>query len=103
MNKLLEKLKQFFNKLKGKKTPLLNQTDVEIENNKDDKKIQFKEKLNVEEKQKVFQIQRKYEKKEMSEDDITMLELIDLIELYKNQIDELDTRISLKKSKLNKV
>ena len=104
MNKLLEIFKRFFNKLRGVKTLLL--TEVEImeddeEETKEDMKERFRQKLEVEDHRELLEKQIRYEQDGITEK-LTIVDIINLIELYKKQIDILDMELSIKKAKLNR-
>lgn len=102
MNKLLEKLKQFFNKFRGVKTLLLTEIDIMEEDEEDIRERKFREELNAREEQELLRLQGKYEEETISEEELTTIEITNLIGLYKRQIQELDMEISLKEAKLNK-
>lgn len=106
MNKLLEIFKRFFNKLRGVKTLLLTEIDImeddEEEAKKEEMKERFRQKLEVEEHRELVEKQRRYEQDEITEEELTIVDITNLIELYKKQIDALDMEISIKKAKLNK-
>ena len=100
MNKIIEKIKEFFYKLKNDKKILL----VENTNNNSKNKLnEFKESLDVKNEQKIVDLQKKYESGEISNKELSPFEILDLIDLYKKQMSKLDIEISLKQSKLNKV
>lgn len=101
VNKLLEKLKEFFNKIKGKKTLLLKEIDIKEENSEEDRKKQFKENINVGEQQTLLNIQEKYEKEKKYEEKLSTSQITSLIQLYKKQIEDLNIEISIKKAKIN--
>lgn len=106
MNKLLEIFKRFFNKLRGVKTLLLTEIDImeedEEETKQEEMKERFRQKLEVEEHRELVEKQRRYEQDEITEEELTIVDITNLIELYKKQIDALDMEISIKKAKLNK-
>lgn len=106
MNKLLEIFKRFFNKLRGVKTLLLTEVDImeddEEKTKEEDMKERFRQKLEVEEHRELVEKQRRYEQDEITEEELTIVDITNLIELYKKQIDALDMEISIKKAKLNK-
>lgn len=100
MNKIIEKIKEFFYKLKkDKKVLLVENTNNINERNQD----YFKQSLDVKSKQKIVDIQNKYESGEISDKELNPFQVLDLIDLYKNQINDLNIEISIKKAKLNKV
>ena len=106
MNKLLEIFKRFFNKLRGVKTLLLTEIDImeddEEETKQEEMKERFRQKLEVEEHRELVEKQRRYEQDDITEEELTIVDITNLIELYKKQIDALDMEISIKKAKLNK-
>lgn len=100
MNKIIEKIKEFFYKIKkDKKALLVEDTNNINEKNQDN----FKQNLDVKSKQKIVDLQNKYENGEILNKDLNPFQVLDLIDLYKNQINDLNTEISIKKAKLNKV
>ena len=107
MNKLLEIFKRFFNKLRGVKTLLLTEIDImeddEEKTKQEEMKERFRQKLEVEEHRELVEKQRRYEQDEITEEELTIINITNLIELYKKQIDALDMEISIKKAKLNRV
>lgn len=107
MNKLLEIFKRFFNKLRGVKTLLLTEIDImeddEEKTKQEEMKERFRQKLEVEEHRELVEKQRRYEQDEITEEELTIVDITNLIELYKKQIDALDMEISIKKAKLNRV
>lgn len=100
MNKIIEKIREFFYKIKkDKKALLVEDTNNINERNQDN----FKQNLDVKSKQKIVDLQNKYENGEILNKDLNPFQVLDLIDLYKNQINDLNTEISIKKAKLNKV
>lgn len=100
MNKIVEKIKEFFYKLKKDKKVLLMES--KSPNNKNVLN-EFKESLDVRNEQKIVDLQKKYENDEISDKELSPFQVLDLIDLYKEQIDNLDMQISIKKVKLEKV
>ena len=99
MNKIIEKIKEFFYKLKKDKKVLLVE---DTSNNKKNELNQFRESLDVRDEQKIADLQKKYESGEIGDKELSPFQVFDLIDLYKKQICSLDMEISLKQSKLNK-
>ncbi len=83
MNKILEKIKQFFHKFK-KEAKYLPTEKIEKNEQKD-----FKASLDVKDEQKIRILQKQYEEGIISEEDLTPFQVMDLIELYKKQIQNL--------------
>ena len=100
MNKIIEKIKEFFYRLKkDKKVLLVENTSNNSKNNLNE----FKESLDARDEQKIIDLQKKYESGEIADKELSPFQVLDLIDLYKKQISKLDIEISLKQSKLNKV
>ena len=100
MNKIFEKIKKFIYKylIRKEKTELLEeakytQISKKEENNK------FKEDLNAKKYQNILNIQNKYENEEIKEEELSILEIMDLIDIYKEQIKEMKLEIKLKEAK----
>ena len=82
---MFDKLKNFFKKifLKQKlleENKISNEKIVKNENEKNDFKKQYSKDYEI------YDIQKKYEKGEISEDDLTISQIKKLINLYKEQI-----------------
>lgn len=94
MNKIIKKIKELFYKLKKDKKVLL----VEDTNNINEKnQEEFKKSLDVTSKQKILDIQIKYESDEISDKELTPFQVLDLLDLYKKQINDLNIEMSMKK------
>lgn len=90
MNKIIEKIKEFFYKLKKDKKVLL------VENTSSNNKNtlnEFKVSLDVRDEQKIADLQKKYESGEIRDKELSPFQVLDLIELYKKQISNLDIEI----------
>lgn len=100
MNKVFDKIKKFIYKylIRKEKTKLLEEAkDTEINRKEENKN--FKEKLNVKEYQNILNIQNKYENEEIKEEDLSIIEIMDLIDIYKEQIKEMKIKLNLKEAK----
>jgi len=96
MNRIIEKIKKFFYKLKNDENLLL----AENTNNADRKtSYDFKQNLDVRDEQKIIDLQRKYEIGEISDKELSPFQVLDLINLYKKQIKDLNVEISIKELK----
>lgn len=94
MNKIIKKIKELFYKLKKDKKVLL----VEDTNNINEKnQEEFKKSLDVTSKQKILDIQIKYESDEISDKELTPFQVLDLLDLYKKQINDLNIEMAMKK------
>lgn len=93
MSKIGKKIKEFFAKLKKNKKVLL-------EENKEPnlkKAEEFKQTLTIEKEQEKLELQKKYEKGEISEKELSPFEAMELVDLYKKQINDLNIEIAMKK------
>lgn len=88
MNKILEKIKQFFHKFK-KEAKYLPTEKMEDEKNE---QKDFKASLDVKDEQKIRILQKQYEEGTILEEDLTPFQVMDLIELYKKQIQNLSKK-----------
>ena len=99
MNNIIQKIKEFFYKLKkDKKVLLVEDTNSINEKNQDE----FKKSLDVTSKQKIVDIQNKYESGEILDKELNPFQVLDLIDLYKKQINDLNIEISIKKRRKRK-
>lgn len=98
MNKIIEKMKQFFSYLKKEKKSYLPEKTIQNQ----DQKQEFKESLNVKEEQETLRLQRQYEQDGTLEGASTF-QMIELIQLYKEQIHRLDIQLAIAKTKMNKI
>lgn len=87
MSKLIQRIKQFFYKMKTNNTKLLINSNLEQEENKEN---EFKQSLNIKQEQEIIDIQKKYEEGKVTEEDLNPLEIMNLIDLYKRQINEIN-------------
>lgn len=87
MSKLIQRIKQFFYKMKTNNTKLLINSNLEQEENKEN---EFKQSLNIKQEQEIIDIQKKYEEGKLIEEDLNPLEIMNLIDLYKRQINEIN-------------
>lgn len=100
MNKFFEKIKKFIYKYlirKEKKELLEEAKNTEISEKEENKN--FKEDLNAKEYQNILNIQNKYENEEIKEEELSILEIMDLIDIYKGQINEMKLELKLKEAK----
>lgn len=100
MNKFFEKIKKFIYKylIRKEKTELLEEAkNTEISEKEENKN--FKEDLNAKEYQNILNIQNKYENEEIKEEELSILEIMDLIDIYKGQINEMKLELKLKEAK----
>ncbi len=103
LNKLIQIIKKFYHKIKKENKLLLKEkVDYPFEEGKI-KEIEFKEKLNVKANREILKLQEEYEKGNVTEDELSMTKLKELVHLYKKQIDDLNTEITMKKIKLKQI
>lgn len=90
MSKIGKKIKEFFSKLKKNKKVLLE------ENNETNFKRTegFKQTLTIEKEK--LELQKKYEKGEISGKELSPLQAMELVDLYKKQINDLNIEIAMK-------
>lgn len=96
MNRIIEKIKQFFSSLKKEKKSCLPEKTIQ------NQKQEFKQNLNVKEEQEIRRLQQKFEKDGTLEGASTF-QMIELIQLYKEQIHRLDIQLAIAKTKMNKI
>lgn len=87
MSKIFEKVKEFIHKyiVKKEDTKLL-EGPKSVEIDKKEKNKNFKETIQIKENQN---IQEKYEREEITEEELPIIELMNLIQKYKREIKEL--------------
>ena len=94
------KIKSFFAKLFGSKKEIVEETVVEIEENNSE----FKESLKVEEVEveeaKLLDLQRRYRRGEIADNDLTDEQIEALSNLYDKQIEALKKAIAEKEQKI---
>lgn len=90
MNKIIEKIRKFFTSLKKEKKNYLKEATTIVASSKEE----FKQNLNVKEKQETIRLQDQYEK-EGNAEALTQPQKIELIQLYAKQIRQLDTEIAI--------
>lgn len=96
MINILEKVKEFFYKLIGKdKTLALEAPKVE-EKNEDTQRNVFKENISI--NNNIISIQKLYEDGKVKEEDLSVEEVFDLVSVYKEQIEKLDSEIAKMKA-----
>jgi len=102
MNKFIKFIKSFFRGFRKKEVLLIEEKD---EQNviKEGKKVSFKEKINIDDSSNVIQLQLEYEKGNIDESELNLLQIEDLINLYRSQIKKLDEDIELKNEKLKEL
>lgn len=98
MNKILNKIKEFFTKLKNGKNNVKVLVEENISNNTTLKKKEvFKQTLDIKEEQKKLDLQKEYENGDILEKELSPLQVMELIDLYKKQISDLNKEIAIKK------
>ena len=80
--KIIEKIKEFFRSLKKEKTLLIE----ESKSNNVTRKESFVKSIDIREKQENINIQAKLENNEISVNNLSIFEVMDLIDLYKEQL-----------------
>lgn len=95
MNKIIEKIKQFFSSFQKEKKSYLPETTIS------NQKQEFKQNLNVKEEQEIRRLQQQFEK-EGELKGVSAFQMIELIQLYKEQIHHLDMQLAIAKTKMNK-
>ena len=96
VNKILKKIKELISYLTKNKTKYLNETSKESI----DTKKEFVQSIKNKEKPDNILLQNRYEKYDIQEE-LSPFQLMDLKELYKKQIEELERQIDIKKQQLN--
>ena len=93
---LLNKIRNFFKNLFGKKQVEENE-EIVVENNN-----QFKEsiKMTEDEEAKLLDLQKRYHRGEIAENDLTDEQIDALCDLYDKQIEEIKKSIKLKEEKI---
>lgn len=92
MNKIIEKIKEFFTSLKKEKKAYLKEATTVVTSPKEE----FKQNLNVKENQETIRLQNQYEKEGRAQQ-LSQLQKIELIQLYAKQIRQLNTEIAIEK------
>lgn len=95
MNKIIEKIKQFFSSFQKEKKSYLPEMTIA------NQKQEFKQNLNVKEEQEIVSLQKQYEQEGKLEG-ASVFQMIELIQLYKEQIHHLDRQIVIAKTRMNK-
>ena len=96
-NGIFGKIKNFFKNLFGKKVEVVEEEKVEVK-----EENEFKENIKIteDEETKLLELQRRYRKGEIAENDLTDEQVDALCELYDRQIEELQKSIELREQKL---
>lgn len=103
MSKFFEKIKKFFEKLiKKEKIMLIEEKKEETTESLLIEKNEFKNKLDIRKEQRVIELQNKYERGEIVEEQLNPIQLIQLVKLYEKQVKDLDTTIKMQELMLNK-
>ena len=95
--KIIDIIKNFFNKLKSNKTKMIEEKNensingVAISN--EEKRELFAKSINESERIELSDLQKKLESKQISVNELNIFEVMDLIDMYKNNINELNKRI----------
>lgn len=95
---LFGKIKNFFKKLFGKKEiEIINEEHIEKESNNE-----FRDsiKMTEDEETKLLDLQRRYRRGEIAENDLTDEQIDALCDLYDKQIEELKNSIRIKEEKI---
>ena len=88
------KIKKWFFKIFKKQKSINNPTQKLLDNTDENDKENFIESIKIESKDKSLMLQKKLKEKQIKISDLTDEELDEMIELYKNQIE--DKKIKLK-------
>lgn len=107
MNKILEKIKKFIYKYLIEEEPEMLEAAKEnqdkninkLSNDTNNQKQDFKDYLNVKDYEYILTLQDRYEYEEVSEEELSIIEVMNLIDLYREQINELKMEIEIKEAK----
>lgn len=103
-NNIFGKIKNFFRKIFGKKEDALKNETEEIINNEPEKNEGFKEyiKRTEDEETKVLELQMRYRRGEIADNDLTQEQINSLCMLYDRQIEDLKRTIEAREQQLSK-
>ena len=103
-NNIFGKIKNFFRKIFCKKEDSTKNTTEEIIDNGPEKNEEFKEyiKRTEDEETKVLELQRRYRRGEIADDDLTQEQINSLCMLYDKQIEDLKRTIEAKEQQISK-
>ena len=95
--KIKDIIKNFFNKLKSNKTKMIEEKNENSINgvviSNEEKRELFAKSINESERIELSDLQKKLESKQISVNELNIFEVMDLIDMYKNNINELNKRI----------
>lgn len=102
-NNIFGKIKNFFRKIFGKKEDTLKSDKEEIINNEPEKNEGFKEyiKRTEDEETKILNLQMRYRRGEIADNDLTQEQINSLCMLYDRQIEDLKRTIEAKEQQLS--
>lgn len=92
----MKKIKEFFKKL-FKKRNTLNLPKIDNTKINSEERANIRKELKIKSNTKLIEIQKEYENGTLKDNDCLYRYIKDLIDLYENQIKELDYQIALKK------